>query len=244
MTPTPCRDIEPALSLLVDGRLAAKAEEQVRIHLGSCAACRGLLADLDRLRRAARQAGGPITPPPHVWLQVAGQIRRSMPERAAPARGRQNPLWQWAGLAAALVLITAALYFWQRLPPSDATAVAENAAPVGSVETIAGELNLAAEHYERALAELEALARTSDSTMDDAVAADMRQSLGAIDLAIAESRAALASNPQSEPAQDSLFDALRRKVEVLQTTVALINEMRLGDPEGAQRAAETLRSKS
>jgi hypothetical protein len=179
-----------------------------------------------------------------VWLQVAGQLRRSTPEPTTPTRARPNPAWQWAGLAAALVLITAVLYFVQRMPVGNTPAVADNAAPVGSVETIAGELNLAAEHYERALAELEALARTSETTMDDAVAADMRVSLGAIDRAIAESRAALASNPQSEPAQDSLFDALRRKVEVLQTTVALINEMRLGDPQGAQRAAETLGNKS
>jgi predicted anti-sigma-YlaC factor YlaD len=245
-TNTPvCRDIEPALSLLVDGRLSARAEEQVRAHLGGCPSCRGLLADLDRLRRAARQAGGPITPPPHLWLQVAGQIRRDVPE-AAPARPRRSqPVWQWTGLAAALVLVTLGIYVVQRLP-GDATAptAADNAAPAGSVQVIAGELNLAVEHYERALAELEALAQTSQTPMDDAVAGELRASLKLIDQAIAESRAALASNPQSEPAQASLFDALRRKVEVLQTTVALINEMRLGDPQGAQRAAETLGNKS
>ena len=58
-----------------------------------------------------------------------------------------------------------------------------------------------------------------------------------IDQAIAESRAALAADPQSQPARDSLIDALRRKVGVLQTTVALMNEMRQGNQEGAARVA-------
>ncbi len=249
MTAPTCREIQPELSLLVDSRLRAEVEVRVREHLGSCAACRGVLADLDRLRRATREIG-PIAPPDHVWLQIAGNLRQSAASNRTARTPGRAPIWQWAGLAAALVLVTAGLYVGQRIqqaqptPSGTAPAQADNAAPAGSVEAIADELNLAAAHYERALTELEAMARTSGSPMDDTVATDVRESLGAIDLAIAESRAALASNPQSEPARDSLFDALRRKITVLQTTVSLINEMRSGDPEGAQRAAETLGKKS
>lgn len=249
MTAPTCREIQPELSLLVDSRLRADVEVRVREHLGGCAVCRGVLADLDRLRRATRDIG-PITPPDHVWLQIAGNLRLSESSAApapSPHRARA-PIWQWAGLAAALVLVTVALYLAQRIqrtPPAEpAPAQASSTAPSGSVDAIADELNLAAAHYERALAELEALAKTSASPVDAAVATEVRDSLSAIDLAIAESRAALASNPQSEPARDSLFDALRRKITVLQTTVSLINEMRSGDPEGAQRAAETLGKKS
>ena len=245
MTVPTCREIEPELSLLVDSRLRAEVEIRVREHLGSCAACRGVLADLDRLRRATREIG-PIAPPDHVGLQVAGNLHAATTPTPAPRRPARGPVWQWAGLAAALVLVTAALYVVQRIEtaPPATPAQAENTAPAGSVEAIADELNLAAAHYERALAELEALAKTSGSPVDETIANDVRENLGAIDVAIAESRAALASNPQSEPARDSLFDALRRKITVLQTTVSLINEMRSGDPEGAQRAAETLGKKS
>jgi hypothetical protein len=56
-----------------------------------------------------------------------------------------------------------------------------------------------------------------------------------IDEAINESRAALQSEPQSETAQESLFVALRRKVALLQEMLALINEMREGDQDGAAR---------
>jgi hypothetical protein len=246
MTAPTCREIQPELSLLVDSRLRAEAEVRVREHLGSCAACRSVLADLDRLRRATRDIG-PIAPPDHVWLQIAGNLRQGNASSPTARPASRAPIWQWAGLAAALVLVTAGLYLVQRaqsVPSGSTSTQADNAAPAGSVEAIADELNLAAAHYERALTELQAMTKSSDSPVDDTIATDVRDSLGAIDLAIAESRAALASNPQSEPARDSLFDALRRKITVLQTTVSLINEMRSGDPEGAQRAAETLGKKS
>ena len=54
-----------------------------------------------------------------------------------------------------------------------------------------------------------------------------------IDQAIAESRAALKAEPQSTPARNHLFEALRQKVLVLQETVALMNEMRRGNSAGA-----------
>jgi hypothetical protein len=65
----------------------------------------------------------------------------------------------------------------------------------------------------------------------------LQKNLSTIDRAIADSRAALNTNPESEPARDSLFEALRRKVGVLQATVTLMNEMRNGNQDGAARAA-------
>jgi hypothetical protein len=74
------------------------------------------------------------------------------------------------------------------------------------------------------------------------LAETIQNSLGAIDQAIAESRTALVTNPGSEPARASLFDALSRKITTLQTTVSLINEMRQGDQEGAARVAQGQKS--
>ena len=69
--------------------------------------------------------------------------------------------------------------------------------------------------------------------IDPQTAAMLQKNLRVIDEAIAESRAALGSEPQSAPARDSLFDALRRKVSLLQDTIALMNEMRKGNNAGA-----------
>lgn len=243
----PCHDIEPHLSLLVDGLLSPEEATRVRAHVAGCAACRGVLSDLERLRPAAGQLG-PIAPPQHVWLEVAGQIRMDGPGRAGMRSGQPRPsaMWQWIGLAAALVLITVGLYVFQRAPiaPAPAPTTADNAPPAGSVEAVTDQLTLATEHYEKAIAQLEGMAASGDNTIDPAVAGVVRDSLGAIDLAIADSRAALSSNPESESARDSLFEALRRKIAVLQATVSLINEMRVGDQEGAAEAAKGLGKKS
>jgi len=61
-----------------------------------------------------------------------------------------------------------------------------------------------------------------------------------IDQAIRESRAALQSQPASELAQESLFEALRRKVGLLQETIGLINEMRKGNQAGTARIIQNL----
>jgi len=65
----------------------------------------------------------------------------------------------------------------------------------------------------------------------------LQKNLQVIDQAIAESRAALKSEPQSAQARDSLFEALRKKVTVLQDTIALMNHMRMGDAAGAAQVA-------
>jgi hypothetical protein len=246
---TICRDVEPQLSQLVDGRLPdAAAQAMVREHLESCAHCQGVLQDLERLRRTSR-ALGPMTPPDHVWLEVAGQIR--MDERA-PARAplRREPvsrsaLAQWIGLAAALLVVTTAAYFVVRPPaPAGGLSADGNAKPAGTVEAVAEELNMATAHYDKAITELEALAQSDTSTLDPAVAQTLRQNIKTIDQAIAESRTALTQNPGSDPARESLFEALRRKIVVLQATVNLMNEMRKGDPAGAAEAASAFGKKS
>ena len=236
---TICDDVQAQLSLMVDGQQPERAAQtMVRSHLETCAACRGALQDLERLRRAAA-ALGPMTPPDHVWLEVAGQIRLSPapapaetePRRESPARAA---LAQWIGLAAALVLVTLGYYAIQRAWIGQTTA--GNAQTTGTVEAVAEELNLATEHYEKAVAELEALAKSDAALLDPAVSETLRQNIQTIDVAIAESRTALSKNPGSEPARASLFEALRRKVGVLQATVTLMNEMRKGNQAGAAQA--------
>ena len=72
----------------------------------------------------------------------------------------------------------------------------------------------------------------------------LRQNIKTINAAIEESRTALVQNPGNDPARDSLFEALRRKVVVLQATVNLMNEMRKGNQAGAVEAAAAFAKKS
>src|SRR5688572_22382874 len=114
-----CDKVRPQLSGYVDRHLDAARAGEVRAHLLSCDACRGIADDLGLLRDAARKLG-PIDPPPHVWLEIAGRVRLESgapsPEAATPIRTASAPgrsradTWQWLGLAAALLLTTLAVY--------------------------------------------------------------------------------------------------------------------------------------
>jgi hypothetical protein len=240
-----CHTVQRDLSLFADGELDAAARAEISTHLDTCAACRGVLADLERVVVTARSLG-PMAPPEHLWLEVAGQMRLPSRETPVPLTRPRPPraAWQWAGLSAALLAVTTAVYLFSRPDgsPTSATVPAEvtSEASAGTVEAVNAELNLALQHYERAIAELERVTGPGSGSIEASVAATLQRDRAAIDKAIAESRAAVTEAPDNEPARLSLFDALRRKISVLQATVALISEMNQGDPAGAARAVEGL----
>lgn len=225
---TNCSSIQPHLSDYVDLAVSEDVRDAVAAHLDTCSACREAARDFERLRDAAR-ALGPMTPPPLAWQNIAAQL----PQARRQARA------QWLGLAAALVLVTAGAYMFARATAPTSTtatsAAAGNAAGAATVETVEQELATAAKHYELAIAQLETVAKRDSNTLPADTAAKLQVSLTQIDKYIAESRAALVSEPQSEPARDSLFDALRRKVSVLQETVALVGAMQRGDQDAAAK---------
>jgi hypothetical protein len=238
MSMSTCQELEPRLGLFVDRHLPADEHQSIAAHVEGCARCRGLVDDLTRLREAARTLG-PMAPPDHIWLEVAGQIRLGdRPGTPAPAvvSAPKRAMRQWIGLAAALVIITFGAYFLTRpVPRSD---VASNPAGPGSVEVVAEELTQAMAHYDKAISELDRIAKSGDGALDPAVAETLQKNLSLVDQAITESRAALQTDPQSSAARDSLFEALRRKVSVLQATVTLMNEMRKGNQQGAAAAGK------
>lgn len=82
-------------------------------------------------------------------------------------------------------------------------------------------------------------AGSDQNAIDPQTAAMLQKNLKVIDQAIAESRAALRSEPESAPARDSLFDALKRKLVLLQDTIALMNEMRKGNAAGAAHIVDS-----
>ena len=115
-----------------------------------------------------------------------------------------------------------------------------NASGDDAVQSVEAEFRLAEQHYQNAIAKLEEAAKSDQSTIDPQTAAMLQKNLQVIDQAIAESRAALKTEPQSAPARDSLFEALKRKVTLLQDTIALMNEMRKGNAAGAAQLVDGL----
>lgn len=244
----PCEHFAEAISALADGTLDAADRPRIEAHLEACGDCRALLDDLRALRRdAAALRVAPL--PAALWPRVAARLRdQGVRESAQP--GSRAAFWQWAAIAAVLVLAVGVslMLTWTRRPaPSPAathaddamrTAQAGNAAATPSVQSVEAELKLAEEHYERAITGLEQVASSDQASLDPQVAATVKRNLEVIDQAIAESRTALTTEPQNQPARESLFEALRRKIGILQDTIALMNEMRKGNQAGAAQIVE------
>ncbi len=234
-----------------DGTLGSIRSAELQRHLEDCADCRAFARDMETIRDAADSLD-PLAPPDRVWLQIAGRLRQEGRVAApveAPVRTRHAVL---LALAAALLLAVGASIVMllpglrspsQPAAPVASTAPSGNAAETDAVQSVETEFRLAEQHYQNAIAKLEEAARLDrpnaagepgpQTDMDPQTAAMLQKNLQVIDQAIAESRTALRSEPQSAAARDSLFDALRRKVALLQNTIALMNEMRKGNAAGA-----------
>lgn len=256
-----CERYQEAIGDLVDGALTDEALRiEVDKHLRECASCRGLLSDLRQVRAAAGRL--PTQPPPErVWAQLAAKLPAGRPSPggrrlAAPWLPAWWPRVAWGAAATVVIALLAVFLVVPRVRPTPsrqaaATPAAQDQATsavhpsdaelVQSVET---ELQLAEQHYEKAIAGLQQIANAGESTLDPQLAATLKKNLGVIDQAIHDSRVALQTQPTNELAQESLFEAFRRKVAVLQDTVALINEMRKGNQAGAAKIVGGMNNKS
>jgi predicted anti-sigma-YlaC factor YlaD len=219
-----CRTCQPLLSAHLDGTLPAVELAAVEVHLRECAACRAISDDLKSITDTAASLDM-LTPPPHVWHQIAAA--------AQPRRSGFQPGWfGWQPLTAMAMTAAIAAGLWRvgtLLHP------AETSAPQVTEVAVADPTSDPEAHYTIAIARLEEVTSADRDVLDSQTADVIDAGLMVIDDAITESRAALQSQPQSESAQESLFAALRRKVALLQEMLALINEMRKGNPEGTAR---------
>jgi anti-sigma factor RsiW len=245
-----CPQVDDRLDAWLQGRLSRTEVAALEEHLHECAACRALVEDARLLQREARLIGTE-GPPAGAWDRLADRLQQQADVRrvaTAMPPGTGGVPWRWVAVAAALTLVIGASLFVLRqslfthegAAPVPVEAVAAPATPATLVESIELELDQAAQHYERAIAGLEQVATESDSPLDPVVTATLRENLQIIDRAIDDSREALRSEPNSQLAQESLFDAFRRKVALLQDTIALMNEMRKGNQAGAAAIASGL----
>ena len=253
---------ETAINEYVDGTLDSRDRADLDQHLASCVPCRQAVEDLREILRATA-ALEPREPPMRVWSRLERAIaleppaargvqpnapgesvdaRLKGPRSFAPLRGPRYV--RWAAAAAAIALAAAV---GLRFGPSirDARSVLPDAAGAASAgeaaASVVSELRLAETHYEKAIKGLEEIATSEQNSLDPRTAATVRKSLAVIDQAISESRAAMQSQPASQPAQDSLIENFKAKIGLLQNTVALINEMRKGNEAGAARIVSGLK---
>jgi anti-sigma factor RsiW len=253
-----CDRCEALVDDYVDGTLAQDERAAVETHLAGCAACRAMAHDF----RSIRSTAGSLerhTPPAQAWREIAAAVERDRsrswvnPLSYVGAIFRSGAIWRVGpifrsgfAVAAALMLVVvggASWVLWTQMPgtePAHRTATTATPSDPELAQTVEHELKLAEEHYQNAIAGLEKITRSESAALDPQVAAVLQKNLEVIDQAIGESRAALQTQPASDVAQESLFEALRNKVVLLQETVVLINEMRKGNQEGTARIVSGL----
>jgi hypothetical protein len=147
--------------------------------------------------------------------------------RPATPRGAVTVGAPWLAAAAALLVAIGGalgmLVTGGRVAPADE-----------AVAQVAADLDAAEAHYLRAIAGLERLARMDDPALAPDVARVLQANLQALDGAIRETRAALASRPDDDVARRGLFDALDGKVALLEQTVSLIDAERVLEAPAAR----------
>lgn len=232
-----CQDYDHQLGDYVDGTLDPAARDAFEVHLSTCEGCRAVVADFQTIRFSAL-ALEPQTPPPAVWPKLAARLE----EETRPWWRLRSGTTVWqpaAAIAMALLLTTGLTWVGARLEPAtDSARMAASTTPVRPLANVA--LDAAEKEYATAIAGLEQLASAERDALDPGTADVLRVNLTVIDTAIGESRTALEAEPENGLAIDSLFEALRRKLALLQDAVALINEMRKGNREGAARIVSGL----
>jgi len=201
-------------------------------HLAGCTRCQALVADLASITLAASTLDEHI-PPPRLWATIASAIDEQ----------QRQPWWQrqlggafsaWVPMAVAasiaLLLVAGGWNVWQQRrveTPQQA------GAPQSEPEPVPAE-----QHYEQAIVGLQQLADAQNAALDPETRAVLTKNLAVIDRAINESRAALAQEPASTLAQESLLEALESKVSLLQDTVALASDTGAAPDETVGTAEE------
>jgi hypothetical protein len=231
---------------MVDGTLGAIRRADLEAHLDTCEDCRALLADLERLHEATRDLGE-LPLPDGAWLQIAGRLRQEgrvqAPERPAPRRFVPSRVAVLALAAALILAVGMSLVLLlpetrRQTPPAAPVPQATQPVDQQAVEAAQTEVDQAQKQMETAIAHMEQITRANQRALDPTTAATLDKNLGIIDQAIAETRAAVKTEPTSVTARGALFGALKQKVAVLQDTIALINEMRKGNTAGAAQIVD------
>ena len=221
----------------VDGTIGSIRRAELELHVDTCDACRALLEDLQRIHDAA--ASLPVLDPPDgAWLQIAGRLRQEGRVTAPPmVTAARRGYASWLAAAAAVILVVASAWLvlprFRSAPAPETVSAPGNAADARSVESVQNAVDEAQQKFERAIAELEKVAKANQQALDPATSATIDKNLGILDQAIAENRAAVSAEPASVAARETLFQALRSKVSLLQNTITLINEMRKGNNAAA-----------
>jgi anti-sigma factor RsiW len=237
-----CARSRTDLQDLVDGTLGAIRSAELRQHLDACADCRALHDDLQRIHDVAGTMAS-VTPPDHIWLQIAGRLRQEgrVQDRPAPEASRHSQ-YVWLAIAATLAIAVGAsllLLIPRGTAPAPVEIAESNAPGSDSVQSGVEDLRQAEKLLQSGVAKLKDGLGSDQQALPPAVAETLDRNLQILDQAIADNTALLRQDPQNVTARNGLFDLLQRKISLLQDTISLMNEMRKGNAAGVAQVVES-----
>jgi hypothetical protein len=216
------------LSEYLDDELGVEERAALESHLARCPDCAATLSDLREIVGRARTIG-PRAPQANLWPGIAGRITRAREPR------RFSMTLPQLAAAAALLIAVSSVAAWQAaqgfrhvdaVPVAHSTQETAVASPTDESvgDMLARPVSLADAQYDAAVADLEQALAKGRGRLDKATIAIVEENLTIIDQAIAQARAALASDPANSYLSSHLVEARRKKLDLLRRAAALTNE--------------------
>lgn len=200
-----CDDVRERLDDYLAGALDEEARRAFESHAAACPECS---ADLDAAHLLA-----PLTAALPRSIEPAADLWRGIEGRLAP---RRSARWRMAAFAAAaailLVVASSAATLWFVQSRREPLAIANTSTPA-----------IEAGYVDASAALLRAL-ESERSHLAPATVATLERNLAVIDAAIAESRAALAGDPDNRALAAILWASYRQKVALLEQVTRLADQ--------------------
>lgn len=235
-----CHLFDERLMAYLDTTMTADERASMDAHRTECARCNALVREIEALKVSAR-ALPPMAPSRDLWSGIEARLESTvvapLSERTfAPSSleatftpRRMLSVRTMAIAASALIAVTAGIT-WRiartgadataatRLaiaPTTDSTPVADStsgtAVRVGNVDAV----------YESEIVMLRSIVNTRMTELDSSTVREIQRNLAIIDKAIADSRAALAHDPNNQASSGALDRALLVKLTLLRRVALL-----------------------
>jgi hypothetical protein len=243
--PLICAAFEALIPDLLEGTLDAKSRERMDAHRLDCDACDSIVADLLDIRQQAANLPT-LTPSRDLWSGIESRIQTEIVEfprtpmpgevlavvataspqtadhRPQPGLGNRGRAgWRIAAAASLLVAATAGITWSIASRAGTASQfTTDSLASVNSGLAVPVSATPMEESYDREISDLRRLVDEHRADMDSVTAAVLDRNLKVIDEAIAESKAALESSPESAFLLGRLNDAYATKLRTLRGVVA------------------------
>jgi hypothetical protein len=199
---------DEVLSAYIDRDLDSPSLEEIEGHLGSCAACRAAIAEIEAIKSDLSDLGKTQLQR-DLWPAIRREVAKDLDALSWWRRFWMVPVAAAVGAAAALVLVIVFMG-----PPQQGSS-----RPAGKLSALAS-VQKAELEYRGAIASLQQALRTDKPAWGPRTQQVIADSLAEIDKSIKRCHEALKAEPENIQAHEMVLAAYQQKVDLLTDLVA------------------------